>query len=445
MKNAASKINLAAIALSVGGIAIPLLGLFALTAGVPSVKPHEAWEALVKEKGRALLLDVRPRAEFDHEHIVGAVNIPLEEIEESDPKALSLPEPAAGKKIFVICQSGIRSRKATRLLRSRGHSGAVSVSGGIEAWIKDAGEKGNPSFCLLQRASGEVSGLPFRAMSRFEQYEAFATAFVIKPVYGLLSFIAIVLLWRRRSPGLVSLRWAMILFFVGENSCAANYLFFRDRSVLLELWHSIGMMFCFGFVTYALMEGVDTHMVQYSAKGKKCSLLGFCRSCVKYKDVGCGLQKVFLFLCPAMALVALMPLSATPVSVNYNVNNILGAPCNYSHSLIYQWFEIRFSPVLACALLVGATLVLVLMKREPVPLAKVLFAGGMGAMGFSMMRFIMFRSYQENLLWMVFWEELTELLLVLGILTFLHIFRRQLEPSSSFPASTATQAAEPGH
>jgi len=442
MKEIAVRINWIAIVLGIVGIAIPLLVLAALAAGVPSVKPHEAREALAGEKDRALLLDVRTRAEFDDEHIVGAVNIPFDKIEEGDPQTLSILATPGDRRIFVICQSGIRSARATVLLRSRGYSGAINVSGGIEAWIKGAGVKPCPGFCHLQRASGEVINLPFRVMSRLEQYVAFASGFIVKPIYTFLSLIVIILLWRKRTSGLVSLKWAMIFFFVGENFCAANYLFFKDTSVLFELWHSVGMMFCFGFATYALMEGVDAHVMQYSAKAKKCSLLGFCRSCVKYKDVSCGLQKLFLFLCPATAIVALMPIFSSPVKVSYNTK-ILGTFYNYSHSLLYQWFETRLCPVLAAGLLGVATLVIVLKKREPVPLAKILFAGGMGAMGFSMMRFIIFRCYQENMLWMVFWEEFTELLLVAGVVTFLYVFRKQLKPSSSSPASAATQAAAP--
>ena len=439
MRDSAARINLAGILLAVAAAALPLAALMLLNAGAPSVRPSEAREELAR--GGAILLDVRSPANFRNEHVEGALNLPLEQILNDRAAVQQVLAQLGTAKLFVICQSGIRSIAATRRLRGMGYSGAVNVAGGIEAWIKDTGAKSGAAFCCLRRASGDVVGIPLRDMSPFEEWIAFASGFIMKPVYTLLSLVLFVLLWRRRSPGLTALKWAMIFFFVGENFCAANYIFRGDSSALFELWHCTGMALCFAFSTYAAMEGVDEHMVQYSEKGKKCSLLGFCRECVKYKDVPCRLQRLFLFFCPAMAIVALMPLCAGMVHVSYNAE-ILGTLYNYSHSVVYQFFETRLCPVLAVALFTVTMLILLLKKNEPVRASKAFFAAASGALGFSMLRFVIFRCYQGNMVWFVFWEEMTEFLFIAGVVAFLYVFRKQLRriaqadvPGESGPAA----------
>ena len=42
--------------------------------------------------------------------------------------------------------------------------------------------------------------------------------------------------------------------------------------------------------------------------------------------------------------------------------------------------------------------------------------GALGYLGFAFMRLAFFTFYWDNLVWFVFWEELTELILVVGIL-----------------------------
>ncbi|MDQ7779165.1 MAG: rhodanese-like domain-containing protein [Planctomycetota bacterium] len=425
MKDDVRRMNLFCLVLAVLGLGIPALVFCALTAGVPSAQPLEAWEALRWPGSEALLVDVRDEEAFRSSHVDPAVSLPLDDIVEGSPQIGSVLGPPGNRRIFIMCRSGISSVDAVRRLREKGYSGAVNVAGGMEAWIREAGEDKTLGVCGLHRASSDIVGIPFRRLSRFEEYLAFVSGLIIKPSYSFLSLVLVVLLWRKRTRALAALKWAMIFFVVGENFCAANYVCCGDGSPLLEIWHCVGMAFCFGLVTFAINEAVDAHMVQYSARDKKCSMLGFCRSCAKYKDVSCGLQKLFLFLCPAMAFLALMPLTAQPVDVNYN-SQIFGAPYNYSHSILYQLFEIRFCPSAAIVLFAAATLVLLFKRNDPVHTAKVVFACGMGALGFSMLRFVIFRCYQENLMWFVFWEEATEMLLIVGLVVFLHIFRKQL-------------------
>lgn len=76
----------------------------------------------------ALILDVREPHEYAAGHVPGARLVPLSAV----PDAVGdLP---AGQPIFVICQSGNRSRVAAQHL-SRAGRDARSVIGGTGGWI----------------------------------------------------------------------------------------------------------------------------------------------------------------------------------------------------------------------------------------------------------------------------------------------------------------------
>ena len=132
-------------------------------------------------------------------------------------------------------------------------------------------------------------------------------------------------------------------------------------------------------------------------------------------DVGpCGLRRVFLFLIPAMMIVALMPLSAALIPVSYNTT-ILGTFYNYSHPAMCQIFEKRYLPVAAVALFAISLAVLQFGRKNPVMWSKVFFSAGSGAIGFSFFRLLVFHAYRDDLVWFGAWEEVTELLFILGV------------------------------
>lgn len=75
----------------------------------------------------ALLLDVRTQEEFAAGHLEGAINIPVQQLEE---RIDELPE---GRPLVVYCQSGRRSAKAVELLRANGRE-AIFDLGPMSAW-----------------------------------------------------------------------------------------------------------------------------------------------------------------------------------------------------------------------------------------------------------------------------------------------------------------------
>ncbi len=266
----------------------------------------------------------------------------------------------------------------------------------------------------------------FIASSAFEQLAAVATAFVIKPVYTLIALAIAIILWNKKELELKALKWSMLFFFMGENFCAANYLFTQNHdSYLLEYLHSLGMVLSFGFAAFALMEGIDRRALYYSHAKKSCGFLGFCRQCHKFEDVSCGLQSIFIFFGFTGAVIALLPLVAQLHIISYNTI-IWGTPYTYKHPVVYQLAEIRYYPVLASALFLAASLTLWRKDENPLHPSKLLFAAAIGVMGFSLFRFIVFQGFRTRLVWMDFWEEITEFLYIAAIAAILWYFRRSL-------------------
>lgn len=89
---------------------------------VPSISVNELQE---KIKEPLTLLDVRTPNEYRSGHITKAKNVPLNKV--TSYKGSST-EP-----IYVICQSGMRSKKATKMLQKSGYE-AVNVRGGMSQW-----------------------------------------------------------------------------------------------------------------------------------------------------------------------------------------------------------------------------------------------------------------------------------------------------------------------
>ena len=81
---------------------------------------HMAEEKLV-------VFDVRKKSEFDSEHVVGAVNVPLNVISQH------LAEFPKDKAFVLHCQGGYRSMIAASILKQRGWDNFVDVEGGFQA------------------------------------------------------------------------------------------------------------------------------------------------------------------------------------------------------------------------------------------------------------------------------------------------------------------------
>lgn len=406
---------------------LPILLYWLVFAREPSVSVAEAHAQLAQTNPPSLLLDARPAAACASNPLPGAVNVPFDALH-AMTNALQLPPAVSGRRLLVICETGLSGALAVRRLRAMGWPEARNVSGGVEAW--------------LAYGDGQKSAAAFRPMSRFEQWMAVFIAFVIKPIYMLLSFVLIVWLWRQRATDLTALRWGLIWFWIGENGCSIDFLFYARGSNFWEYLHGYGMAAGFAFIAYAALEGIDHRVVKFSPAKERCAALSLCHACVKYADVPCGLKRLFALTIPGLALLALMPLSGGFILDSYDAT-IVNKTYHYFHLITSQLFELRFCPVLAVGLLAASWLVLMFKRHEPVAVSKILLAAGLGPMGFGILRMIFVATFRDQLVWFDVWEELTELLSIFSLAAVLWVFRDGVltrKPASASEVSAPVEA-----
>lgn len=93
---------------------------------VPEVDVDELAEA---RAAGAPVVDVREPDEYEAGHVPGAALIPLAQVPHR------LDEVPAGGPVYLICETGGRSERATQFLRAQGVD-ARNVAGGTRAWIR---------------------------------------------------------------------------------------------------------------------------------------------------------------------------------------------------------------------------------------------------------------------------------------------------------------------
>lgn len=115
-------------------MALTVLVLFnemRLRAGGASVSPADAVKLI---NNGAVVIDVRPEAQYKQGHIVNARNIGLTELGQKEDALDKLRD----KTVLVCCDTGISSGKAARLLREKGVERVVNISGGLVAWQRES-------------------------------------------------------------------------------------------------------------------------------------------------------------------------------------------------------------------------------------------------------------------------------------------------------------------
>ncbi|WP_106770030.1 rhodanese-like domain-containing protein [Paenibacillus faecalis] len=94
--------------------------------GIKQITTSELKHEL-KDKNKQFI-DVRTPGEFGSNHIKGFKNIPLQQLAE---RSGSLSK---DREVVVICQSGMRSNKASKQLKRLGFAKVTNVKGGMSAW-----------------------------------------------------------------------------------------------------------------------------------------------------------------------------------------------------------------------------------------------------------------------------------------------------------------------
>jgi rhodanese-related sulfurtransferase len=99
---------------------IPVKGIRNISTGELSIEIGDTNKQFV---------DVRTHREYKGNHINGFKNIPLDQLSKKAETELTKE-----KEVIVICQSGIRSKMASKSLKKMGFTKVTNVKGGMSAW-----------------------------------------------------------------------------------------------------------------------------------------------------------------------------------------------------------------------------------------------------------------------------------------------------------------------
>lgn len=99
---------------------------------IPSISP-EKFAEIYSNNNSIDIMDVRKKSEYDSEHVVNAINAPLDYINES----MTLVD--RNKTWYVHCAGGYRSMIFASILKARGFDNLINVEGGFKA-IKESGQ-----------------------------------------------------------------------------------------------------------------------------------------------------------------------------------------------------------------------------------------------------------------------------------------------------------------
>jgi len=97
--------------------------------GITNVEPQAAVGLINAD---AIVIDLRGADAFARGHIVGAKNIPFDELEANQGKI----DEYKSKPILAVCDAGMTSARAVTTLRKSGAESVYGLKGGISAWTQ---------------------------------------------------------------------------------------------------------------------------------------------------------------------------------------------------------------------------------------------------------------------------------------------------------------------
>ncbi len=389
-------------------------GTFAWVVGIDEIEPGEL-RARLGEPNPPLVIDVRGGEAYRQGHIAGAIALDPDEL----PGYFTRLGPSRERPLVFACFHGFRSVAAAASIARLGYREVYSLAGGMERWRAE----GHPTAAgPPQHLAASITRPPVQLLSPLQEFVEFFAGFVIKPGYVLLSLFLIFVLRRSRRRDLTLVRWSLLAFFAGELACYLDIFFGHGRSTLLELFHGLGMVGQNVLLPWGLFVFLDERLLRFTSEDGVCAAQRLCGRCWKRDDVPCGLQRLFLFLVPALGALALLPLTA-PLRPLAPTMTIYGGTWAPVISLLDMFVQFRVYPALAL-LALSVTLVLLFFGRAGVRRAQLPFFLGLGLLVFPLFRFFLYEAYRDMTVWADFWEEATEFIATAGVLVFLVVFRR---------------------
>jgi len=134
-------------------VAIAAIGVLAIAMPAPALRENITNDRLTAlQSAGALLVDVRTNQEFASGHITGAVNAPLDQLQEI-AGAWNKSQP-----VIVYCATGARSAEAADVLAGAGFKKVYNLTQGIVAWSGPV--VGGQSAGTAQSGPVKTSGKP---------------------------------------------------------------------------------------------------------------------------------------------------------------------------------------------------------------------------------------------------------------------------------------------
>ncbi len=141
----------------------------------PIIGPAEL-DALLRSGAGVRLLDVRTPGEYETAHISGAYNVPLNTLDEHAGEIRAQVDAP----VVLVCQSGVRARRAEEALRGAGMPNLHVLEGGVNGWVA----AGKPVRRGRERISLERQ---VRIVAGALAATGGLLAVLVNPAYGLLS------------------------------------------------------------------------------------------------------------------------------------------------------------------------------------------------------------------------------------------------------------------
>lgn len=95
------------------------------TDSIKSITPKEFEMQFLETDGNVQIVDVRKKSEYDSEHVINAINIPLDWI--NNPKSIFKTDQTA----YIHCLGGYRSVIASSIWKARGIHDLINIQGGF--------------------------------------------------------------------------------------------------------------------------------------------------------------------------------------------------------------------------------------------------------------------------------------------------------------------------
>lgn len=382
----------------------PLLAYRLHVGHAPAVSAQQA-VAILEDSGQsAVLVDVRPYAQYAAGRAQGAMNLPAENL--GRVKSLEqLPQMVRERKLVLVDVSGWDSAGAAKDLQRLGKQEVVWVKGGMAGWHASGGKE-----LKFVGAGGTTrpAGL-FHATSGWAQLWLGLSWLILKPLYV---FLALVVAWRLRkatSGDVVAVKWACGLLAGAQVAGAI-----AGRSIFMEYLHMYGVVLAAAAALYAVMRMIDLRIVRPDESG-------FCPMCVEhFAGSSCAVRRVLRLLVVVLGVLAVMPLT-TAVNETAYATGLFDKTHVFLREGVYQAYEIRFLPGAAIVFLIWAWWRL-RRKGHPARNTQIIVAGAMAAIGFAWVRCGLLAAFENDQAWVDVWQQVMGLGFVLVVIRVMRTF-----------------------